>query len=817
MVKGFFTLSDLERMRYQVENHKSLLNIEINTKITDISKSIENVKRILEHLQQGHRKALIIMATGTGKTRVSMAIIDALLKNDWAQKILFLADRRALRDQAWNDGYKVNFPNEAKSKILSGKFEKDKRLYVSTIQTFMDIYNQKDENGRYLISPGEFDVIISDEAHRSIYNKWRDVFTYLDAIQIGLTATPADYIDRNTFYFFNCREGYPTAMYDYYEAVEDGVLVDFRKHVFGAQTHFQIEGVKEKDLSPEEKSELIRQGLNEEEVDFEGTDIEKKIVVTGTNEAIVREFMDNCVMDITGNLPAKSIFFAITKKHAKRLLEAFDKLYPEYHGRLAKVIISEDSRAQDLIKEFKTSSFPRIAVSVDMLDTGIDVPEVCNLVFAKPLRSKIKIWQMIGRGTRSNDACDHLEWLPNGKKEYFKIFDFWKNFEFFDMKPDGDHKESSEAITTRTFLIRLQQMNKLNQMNDIKGFEEMKTKVLEDIESLPKDSISVKDRIREIERSLSPQIWDNVGIDSMDFMKEKIAPLMRFKPEVNPKSASFTLFFEKLSLAILENNTKEFERMQQKIAEYLNCLPITLDVVKEKKELLDKVVSHKFWNEISFEDSKMLITEFAELMKYKTDEPTIQYIFNMDDYIQDIKFIQIGPDMQEEYVDVYKKKVEEKIKELAENHPTIMKIKNGDVLVEQDLEDLESTLYNPELWISEENLRKVYYQSKGTLVLFIKKILGLYKFPDPAEKIKETFQTHIMEYNLQYDSRQLNFIRTIQTVFLAKKHIEFDDLWDPPFTNFGLNAATNLFSDEELVGFIRMCNDLEIELFEVEA
>ena len=189
----------------------------------------------------------------------------------------------------------------------------------------------------------------------------------------------------------------------------------------------------------------------------------------------------------------------------------------------------------------------------------------------------------------------------------------------------------------------------------------------------------------------------------------------------------------------------------------------------------------------------------------------------MDDYIQDIKLIRIGPDMQEEYVDVYKKKVEEKIKELAENHPTIMKIKNGEVLVEQDLEDLESTLYNPELWISEDNLRKVYDQNRGTLVQFIKKILGFYKFPDPAEKIKETFQTHIMEYNLQYDSRQLNFIRTIQTVFLAKKHIEFDDLWDPPFTNFGLNAATNLFSDEELVGFIRMCNNLETELFEAEA
>ena len=229
------------------------------------------------------------------------------------------------------------------------------------------------------------------------------------------------------------------------------------------------------------------------------------------------------------------------------------------------------------------------------------------------------------------------------------------------------------------------------------------------------------------------------------------------------------------------------------------------------------MVSHKFWNEITYDDSKMLIVEFAELMRYKTDEPPIQYIFNMDDYIQEHKIIQIGPDMKEEYVDVYKKKVEEKIKEMAESHPTIMKIKNGDVLMETDLEDLESTLYNPELWISEGDLRKAYDQSKGTLVQFIKKILGLYKFPDPAEKIREAFQTFIMENNMDYDSKQLNFIRTIQTVFLGNKHIEFDDLWDPPFSNFGLNAATNLFSGEELVSFIGICNRLETELFKAEA
>jgi len=247
-VKGFFSQKDLERLRFQVETRENLTDFDIDRRIVDRTKSIECTKRVLEHLQKGNRKALIVMATGTGKTRVAMAIIDVLLKANWAQKVLFLADRKALRKQAYDEGYMQFFPEEAKSKIFSGVFNKNSRLYASTIQTFMEIYNQKDSSGKYRISPSEFDVIISDEAHRSIYNKWKDVFTYLDAVQIGLTATPAEFIERDTFRFFNCENKVATALYDYDEAVRDEVLCDFRKNISGARTHFQIEGIKPTDL-----------------------------------------------------------------------------------------------------------------------------------------------------------------------------------------------------------------------------------------------------------------------------------------------------------------------------------------------------------------------------------------------------------------------------------------------------------------------------------------------------------------------------------------------------------------------------------------
>ena len=212
--------------------------------------------------------------------------------------------------------------------MILGNYDPNKRLYAYTIQTFQEIYTQKDINGRYIISPGAFDLVFSDEAHRSIYSKWKGIFTYLDAIQIGLTATPADMVERDTFRFFECEDGAPTALYSYEDAVRDGVLCDFRKNVSGARTHFQIEGIKTGDLTEGEREELLKKGFDPEEMNFEGTELEKKVAVKGTSEAIVREFMDNCLTDQTGTLPAKTIFFAISKMHAKRLWEAFEKLYP---------------------------------------------------------------------------------------------------------------------------------------------------------------------------------------------------------------------------------------------------------------------------------------------------------------------------------------------------------------------------------------------------------------------------------------------------------------------------------------------------------
>ncbi|MHA1828431.1 MAG: type I restriction endonuclease subunit R [Candidatus Heimdallarchaeaceae archaeon] len=800
LVKGFHSQEALERIRFQNNAKKKLRTIPIKKEIIDRPYQIEACRRVLEGIEKGKRKFLIVQATGTGKTRVAMALVDVLLRANRAQKFLFLADRKVLRDQAY-DSFKQWFPHESKSKIFSGTLDKNSRLYVSTIQTFMECYQE--------FSPGDFDVIISDEAHRSIYNKWKDVFTYFDSVQIGLTATPADLIDRDTFRFFECQGKVPTFLYSFDQAVKEGYLVDFKVH--GAQTHFQIAGIKPEDIPDRIKKKLLEEGMEEDELIFEGSQIEKKVIVKGTNEALVKEFMDNCIMDQTGTLPAKTIFFAVSKKHAKRLWEAFEKLYPEYRGRLVRVITSEDSRARELIDDFKNKSMPRIAISVDMLDTGVDVPEVCNLVFAKPVFSKIKFWQMIGRGTRADATCKYREWLPSGKKEDFLIFDFWNNFEYFNLNPEGKKTSSGEAITTRIFKVRLLQLEHFLKKGNKEYAELYKQKIQEDIGSLPKKSVAVKEHIREVETALSANFWDKVGKNPIQYLREKITPLLRYKTDVNLSVASFTLFVERLGLAILQKNNKEIERLRESIGDYLWCLPDTLQQIKAKKELLDKVRSKHFWENISYKDTLMLFDEFAELMRYKRKESRKPIELDIDDVVEQRKLIEFGPHGEADYIDSYREKVEKKIKQLAEVDPTIKKIEEDKVLTEQDLEKLEKTLNSPTLYITEENLQKIYAQHKGTLVQFIKKILGMYKFPEPKKRIEEEFKTFMVEHQF-LNADQINFMRTLQTVFLKKKHIEYKDFFDLPFSNIP-NAPLPLFDEETLKELTKLCSTLENELF----
>jgi type I restriction enzyme R subunit len=387
------------------------------------------------------------MATGTGKTRVAMALVDIFLRSNQARRILFVADRDELVKQARNEGFREHLPGEPCTRLRSYEIDTTSRLYVVTLQTLSNIFRQ--------FSPAFFDLIAFDEVHRSIFNKWNDVLHYFDARMIGLTATPAGFIDRNTFLEFECFDGKPTFLYTLRDAVKEGYLVDYT--LYAAQTRFQRQGIRGVDLGEEQRNLLIAQGLDPDAIDFSGTELERKVTNRDTLRQQWLELMEVIYKDASGQLPAKTIIFAMTQEHALRLAEVFAELYPQFPG-LVQVITYKSDFHSTLIDRFKTEDMPRIAISVDMLETGVNVPEVCNLVFMRPVQSRIKLEQMIGRGTRNQETCKRLDWLPNGRKDDFLIVDFWEND--FSKTPQPEVAQSLPVLVNlfNTRLALLEQM-----------------------------------------------------------------------------------------------------------------------------------------------------------------------------------------------------------------------------------------------------------------------------------------------------------------------------------------------------------------------
>jgi type I restriction enzyme R subunit len=802
MIHGFFTMEDLERQRHQNLFRKDLHTVAINPKIIDRDYQIEALKHIYDGLEKSKRKFLLVMATGTGKTRTAMALLDVLLRSGWAQKVLFLVDRDVLFQQAWHDGFKKYLPEESRAQIRGGTIETGKRLFVATIQSMNECF--------YKVSPGFFDVIISDECHRSIYNKWRDVLSYFYAIQIGLTATPADYIDRDTFTFFNCIDKVPTFNYPYDTAVNDGYLVDFGK-AYAAQTNFQIQGIKGYELPPEVQEQLRIEGHDPDTINYEGTDLEKKVTNVGTNESLVREFMDFCRKDDTGTLPGKSIIFAVSHKHALRICDIFDRLYPEYKGRLVKVIDSKMERPDKSIEKFKMEGFPRVAISVDMLDTGVDVREVINLVFAKPVFSKIKFWQMIGRGTRKLDPDEIKPWCTH--KDKFLIIDHWNNFERFDMKPEGELPSTEVAIPVKIFRIRLKKLEYFQSKKDQDNFDKTKAEIIADINALPENSVTVMENRRNIDKALSDQVWQYFDDKSLQFLDQEIAPLMRFKTDVNIHQMQFLLKAEQLSLTVLQKNSEEIARNKDTIVDSIKHLPMNLSAVQAKEVHIRTVLADGFWENLDYARTEYIKEHLTDIMRHKLPDENAILQLNLDDLIIKREWIEFGPQGEGDYVASYREKVEKKILELAGSHPVLNKIKDDIPITDLDLANLEATLNSPELYIQEENLRKAFNQPYGTFIQFIKSILGKYTFPDPEALINSAFQTYVVERNNQQplSKEQILFLRTIKNVFAQKKHIEYEDLFEPPFTQFGTDAATRLFTEEELKKVIGVFNSIPLQ------
>ena len=798
LVAGFFAPVDLERLKFLRQNRRPLEAIPINSSIVDRGYQHEAIRRIAEAFAANRRRALLVMATGTGKTRVAMALIDVFLRANQAQNVLFLADRDALVDQTLTEGFKAHLPHEPRDRIYTHQIDKTKRLFVATEQTLALCYAK--------FNPGFFDLIIFDEAHRSLFKRFTEVIEYFDARMIGLTATPANFIDRDTFRLFGCDANVPTFLYDYPQAVKEGFLVDFS--LYQAHTSFQRKGIKGVDLSEEDRNALVEQGIDPDSLNYEGTEIEVEVSNRDTLRKQWEEIMETCLKDQSGQLPGKMIVFAMTKKHAHRIAEVFEEMYPQHVG-VAQIITSTTERVRDgsygdgLITKFKKNNLPRIAISVDMLDTGIDVPEVVNLVFMKPVQSRIKLWQMIGRGTRNQQACKYLDRLPNGKKTEFKIIDFWQND--FNKKAD-DKPPIDMPVLVSVFNTRLKILERHLPDHTAEAFRQAITDLRSMMARIPRDSFPVKKVWLQVAQAWEDDFWTLITPSKLDFLRLHVAPLLRFAADVDVAAETFTHKMERLKLQILQ--TTPSPQLLQSIAEDVSLLPDIAERVRFSPSAA-LALSADLATATPAQLSQ-IIRDLAPQMKNRRDRPSAFLNIDLPDFIATHGYISVGEGGHQILIEEYKRRVDARVLEIVEKHPALAALRAGRESTDDQLVDLERTLHcelgRDDIQLSSRNIRIAYGLRVDNFLAFLRHLLAIDAIPDYPQVVQRGFQQHIQAHN--YNAEQIRFLRSVQEVFLAKRTLVEADLYDPPLTNFGRNAVERFFTPQEISDLLHLTQSL---------
>ena len=794
-VYGFPTRDDLERYAYIRKARKQLAGELINTKIAGRNYQVASIRAVMEAVEKRKRKFLLVMATGTGKTRTCIALVDALMRAGWAERVLFLVDRIALRDQTL-EAFKEHLPNEPRwPKQGEKEIATDRRIYVSTYPTMLNVIRHEEKS----LSPHFFDLIVVDESHRSIYNTYQEILDYFNTITLGLTATPTDVIDHNTFQLFECEDGVPTFAYSYDEAVNHipPFLSNFQ--VMKIKTKFQDEGINKRTISLEDQQKLMLEGKEIEEINYEGTEIEKKVINRGTNALIVREFMEESIKDANGVLPGKTIFFCISKAHARRVEEIFDSLYPEYKGELAKVLVSEDPRVYGkggLLDQFVSNDMPRIAISVDMLDTGIDVRELVNLVFAKPVYSYTKFWQMIGRGTRLLEPEKIKPWCT--QKDNFLILDCWDNFEYFKLNPRGKELKGQIPLPVRLFGVRLEKIEEARTQSNSEIVNKEVQKIRKQVESLPKNSVVIMEAKHELQRLEDENFWNNLTSDKMEFLEAVVKPLLRTVSDVDFKAMRFEKDIVEVSLAHLAGETEKFETLKDSIIEEIGELPLSINIVAREQELIRQAQSNHYWATINEEKFEELNQKLSPLMKFREAViPLAPAKFNLKDIVAEKEFVEFGPQHEALSVAKYRELVEKKINELVSSSPILQKLKQGQEITTDEAEQLAEELHNEHPHITIDLLRKVYNHRKAALVQFIKHILGIEQLETFAETVTKAFDDFITKHSY-LTSRQLQFLDLLKNFVLEKGDVSKRNLIESPFTMLHPEGIRGIFNQKEI-------------------
>lgn len=783
-VSGVFTKDELQLAVDRRKQLKPLENLEISDGITNRPYQKEAVTAVCESIANKHRKMLIVQATGSGKTRVAISIVDVLSRHNYVKNVLFLADRKALVKQA-----KKNFvnllPNLTCCNLLEGKDNPEQsRMIFSTYATMMNaIDDTKNEFGNKLFTPAHFDLIIIDESHRSIYRKYQDIFDYFDSCLLGLTATPKNEIDKNTYSIFDLERGVPTYAYELNKAVEEGYLVDYT--TIEVKTKIMEEGIHYDDLSEDEKDLFDETFEDEDSVTdtVSNTVINEWLFNNDTIDGVLKLLMEQGLKVEGGDKLGKTIIFARNSNHAQAIVERFNKRYPEYGADFIKQIDYSIKYVDTLIDDFSTKEkMPQLAVSVDMLDTGIDIPEILNLVFFKKVRSYSKFWQMIGRGTR---LCSNL--LGEGiDKEKFLIFDFCNNFEFFRADTHGTESGIQPSMSEKIYNAKVMIVRELQEamyQSDEEYVDYRNTLVDElvgGILALNTDSFRVKNHLRFVERYSNKDIWNNLDTVKVSEIKEHISPLI-MPVDLNELARRFDNLIYTLDMALLQGKHISYPATSiMATAEELSKL-YNIPRVKAEKYTIEKVMSEDFWSSVTILELDSVREALRELIQYI--EKRNQKIYYTD-FTDEILFVNEGTSVyQTNDLKNYRKKVEFYLKEHQDNI-AIYKIRNNKKLSEGDLKELEKILWN------ELGSKADYENEYGNTPIgkLIRKIVGV-----DRSAVNEAFSEFLSEERL--NSNQIKFVRLIIDYIVANGNIEDNALlMQEPFRSIG--SITTLFKED---------------------
>ena len=785
-VEGFYTKDELELLMQRRTSKLSLATTPINEGVAGRSYQQQAIRSVTEAIEQhNQRRSLIVMATGAGKTRTVIALVDLLVRCNWAKRVLFLADRVSLVKQATKAFVKFS-PNLGVVNLLDN-VDSQGRVYVSTYPTMLGLINDvSSEVKRFGV--GHFDLIIVDEAHRSIYSKYSALFRYFDGYLVGLTATPKDEIDRNTYSLFELQKGVPTYAYGLEEAIADQYLVPPKAQ--SVPLKFVREGIKYHELSDEEQQQWEELDWEQEEIPDEvsGAALNNWLFNKDTVDKVLKHLMTHGEHVASGNCLGKTIIFAKNNKHAEFIAERFNANYPQYNGEFARVITYQTNYVQKLIDDFSSKDkMPHIAISVDMMDTGIDVPEVLNLVFFKLVRSKTKFWQMIGRGTR---LCENL-YAPNQHKTFFNVFDYCDNLNYFNSNIDTKEASIADSLDTKLFKLRVDLITALDEKDSENTLREETAKHLhERVANMTLDNFIVRPKRLPVEKFSQYENWATLSKADTVQLSSELAGLPTQLNETEEEAKRFDLMILRAQLCILQGN-KGFERLKASIMDIASALELqdSIPAINKQMPLIQNMTTQEWWQDVTvgmLEHARRQLRLLVKLLD-KVKRPIIYTDFEdeLGDSTEcDLPLKPVGLDYE---------KFKNKTRDFLLKHDdklAVQKLRRNLPITPTDLNELEKILL--EQAINDVELIEQAKAESGGLGLFVRALIGLER--TAAQDAMSEFLN-----DATATTTQITFIKMI-IEFLTRNGVITDALlYNSPFTDVAPCGPEDIFSAAKII------------------